>query len=266
MRPVTPKVQLVAITAPHQMALQQFFSDHQLGDICDFKMDNPAERLIEFAGRLCYMSFAPYDPERPIGTNPNVEKVREDLDKYIGNVLKMGHGSILEHVNVTFIFTNVSRIFTHELVRHRAGMAYSQESMRYVRLQNIPFFIRPSLAKNPEGADLIAKTVDYLEETIQRLYEIYGVEDMKNFTEKKEITSAIRSICPDGIGTKIMATGNLRAIRHEINMRAAPSADEEMRIVFHDVASLMKQKFPNIFQDLTQDPTTGGWVLGYPKV
>ena len=80
------------------------------------------------------------------GLNANVSKVREDSAEYLRNILKSGHGSVLEHANFTFLFHNVSRVFTHELVRHRAGAAYSQESMRFVRLTDIPFWF-PDWAK-----------------------------------------------------------------------------------------------------------------------
>src|SRR5262245_24717498 len=85
-----------------------------------------AETLIEFAGRLCYRSWEP-------GLNPNVRKIRTDRGEYFENLLASGHGSVLEHANFTFVFHHVSRVFTHELVRHRAGSAFSQESLRYVR-------------------------------------------------------------------------------------------------------------------------------------
>ncbi len=87
---------------------------------------NNAEFLIELAGRSCYKSFG-------VGLNPNVTRIRENSKDYLTNVLEKGDGSILEHASVTFAFLNVSRIFTHELVRHRAGTAISQESLRYVR-------------------------------------------------------------------------------------------------------------------------------------
>ena len=91
------------------------------------------EALVEFGGRLCYRSWEP-------GLNANVTKVREDSMEYLGNILKSGHGSVTEHANFSFVLHNISRVLTHEIVRHRAGAAYSQESMRFVRLTDIPFW------------------------------------------------------------------------------------------------------------------------------
>jgi thymidylate synthase (FAD) len=87
---------------------------------------NPAETLVEFAGRACYRSWAP-------GLNPNVTRVREDQREYLDNILASGHGSVLEHASFTFAFRDVSRVFTHELVRHRAGSAWSRCARRWCR-------------------------------------------------------------------------------------------------------------------------------------
>ena len=73
-----------------------------------------AENLVEFAGKMCYRSWEP-------GLNPNVRRVRDDHAKYLENILRSGHGSVLEHASFTFVLHNVSRVATHELVRHRPG-------------------------------------------------------------------------------------------------------------------------------------------------
>ena len=99
---------------------------------------NQAELLVEFGGRSCYRSWEP-------GLNPNVRKIRTDQREYFANILRSGHGSVLEHANYSFALRNVSRVFTHELVRHRAGSAFSQESLRYVRLTDIGFRVPPAL-------------------------------------------------------------------------------------------------------------------------
>ena len=99
---------------------------------------NAGELLVEFAGRACYRSWEP-------GLNPNVSKVRTDQREYFANILRSAHGSVLEHANYSFALRNVSRTLTHELVRHRAGSAFSQESLRYVRLVDIGFRVPPSL-------------------------------------------------------------------------------------------------------------------------
>src|SRR5436309_4693411 len=99
---------------------------------------NPGEMLVEFGGRLCYRSWEP-------GLNPNVSRIRTDRREYFENILRSQHGSVLEHANYSFALRNCSRVFTHELVRHRAGSAFSQESLRYVRLTDIGFRVPPAL-------------------------------------------------------------------------------------------------------------------------
>lgn len=105
----------------------------------DLQEASDAEVLVEFMGRLCYKAFK-------IGLNPNVTKIREDNSDYIANILKQKHGSVIEHAYVTFALMDVSRIFTHELVRHRVGTAYSQESQRFVRLEHFQLYI-PNLTE-----------------------------------------------------------------------------------------------------------------------
>jgi len=103
--------------------------------------------LVALAAKRCYMSFEP-------GLNPNVTKVRKDLTEYLDNVLKSGHGSVTEHAVYTFAIENVSRVFTGEMNRHRAGVGISEGSMRYIRYRDIPSWLPTSikLTKNEEVA------------------------------------------------------------------------------------------------------------------
>src|SRR5436853_4708699 len=91
-----------------------------------------------FAGRICYESYEP-------GLNPNVTRIREDPADYFRNIVSRGDGSILEHSAVSFGICHVSRITTHELVRHRVGAAVRQESLRYVRPTEMGFGIHEEL-------------------------------------------------------------------------------------------------------------------------
>lgn len=94
--------------------------------------------LVALAAKRCYMSFQP-------SLNPNVQKVRKDLTEYLDNVLKSGHGSVLEHACYTFAIENISRVFTGEMNRHRAGVGISEGSMRYIRYRDIPSWLPTSL-------------------------------------------------------------------------------------------------------------------------
>ena len=216
------------------------------------------ELITEVAGRICYKSFG-------IGLNPNVTKIRENSKDYIENTLKKGDGSIFEHASCTFAFLNVSRVFTHELVRHRVGVAISQESLRYVRPTSLGFWLPPELEDKKNEVKAI---VENIEENYRSLEATYNWDDM-NFEVKKRVTSALRRIAPDGMSTSIIWTANHRTIRHVIAMRTAESAEVEIRYVFDKVARIMKDKFPSIYQDFesTELPDkTKTWRPKYNKV
>ena len=235
----------------------------------DWRPDSRApggENLIEAAGRICYRSWQAYDPEKPEGTNPNVERVRNDRQAYIKNILSHEHGSVLEHVSVTFILKDVSRVFTHELVRHRSGMAYSQESLRYVRLDNLGFWFPKALAGHPAAEKKFQDVVEYLETVQKDLARIFDIHDIQEFKTKKELTSLFRRLAPTGLGTTIMVTGNLRAFRHIIAARTAPGAEEEIRQVVGEIARVLQREYPAVFQDMTLDEETSQWKFLYQKV
>jgi len=261
-----PKAYLVAKTQLVRDGLDAYLKDIGSPDWQPENGVSDAENLVEAAGRMCYRSWQPYDPQKPEATNPNVSRVRQGNAAYLANVLKSGHGSVLEHVNMTFICRNVSRVFTHELVRHRAGMAYSQESLRYVRLDDLSFWM-PDAAKNhPEVREKFEAVIDFLENTQKELADIFGIQDSSDFTQKKHLTSMFRRLAPTGLGTSIMVSGNLRAWRHIIGMRTSPAAEEEIRIVSAQIAEICKREYPNIFQDMEPEPETGTWRFIHPKV
>jgi thymidylate synthase (FAD) len=215
-----------------------------------------AELLVEFAGRLCYRSWKP-------GLNPNVTRVRGERRDYFANILASGHGSVLEHANWTFALHDVSRAFTHELVRHRAGSAFSQESLRYVRLADIGFRIPPALEPLRER---VLSVVEQLEELQVSAAERLGLDhDGVPFSVKKEVTSALRRLAPIGLSTDIAWTANARTLRHVIELRTAPGAEEEMRLVFDEIARLARAEAPLLFADFVRQDD-GAWLPEHRKV
>lgn len=96
-------------------------------------VSNPA-LLIALAGKRCYMSFEE-------GLNPNVTQIRKDYVAYFDNILASGHGSVLEHTVFNFAIEGISRVFTAEMNRHRAGWAISEGSLRFIRFgENVPYW------------------------------------------------------------------------------------------------------------------------------
>lgn len=217
------------------------------------------DALVEFGGRLCYRSWTP-------GANANVSKVRESSEEYLGNILKSGHGSVTEHSNYSFIFDNVSRVFTHELVRHRAGVAVSQESMRFVRLTDIPFWF-PEWAR--EDKELMDRSIDLLyaiEVHQEWMAKHFNLDDEGvPFSEKKHKTSFMRRFAPDGVATGMLCTINVRALRHIIYMRTALGAEEEIRLVMDQVAQLALVEVPYLMQDYSPNEHQE-WIPEFLKI
>jgi len=257
MKPIEPLVIKLAETRIDEEGLRQLADFYGAQDWLrrarQFQ-SNGAEFLIEVAGRSCYRSFG-------IGLNPNVTKIRESSKDYLTNVLEKGDGSILEHATVTFAFLNVSRIFTHELVRHRAGTAISQESLRYVRPRDIelwlPGDLEPVSGKFHEAIQEITKHYHDLEAQFNW--------DKMTFEQKKRLTSALRRILPDGIATSIVWTGNHRTIRWVIEMRTDPSAEVEIRKVFGKVAEICIRDYPLLYADFTCKELADGTRQYAPK-
>lgn len=211
-----------------------------------------AETLVEMAGRLCYESFE-------IGLNPNVTKIRGSNKEYLENILLKGDGSIAEHGSATFAFLNVSRIMTHELVRHRVGVAVSQESLRYVRLKEIKMWLPDELTDAQKEA--MMKAARQSEEAYLALAESIAWDKM-NMDAKKRLTSALRRILPDGLATNIIWTANHRTLRWVIEMRTDPAAEVEIRMLFDEVARICTRDWPNMYQDFERTPLpdgTGSW-------
>jgi len=215
-------------------------------------MSDNGETLIELAGRMCYRSFE-------IGLNPNVTKIRTDSKEYFANILQKGDGSVAEHGSVSFAFLNVSRVMTHELARHRVGVAISQESLRYVRLRELSFWIPDELNEEQKGA--MARAFEEAEKAYHKLEQSVPWDKLK-MDKKKRITSAIRRVIPDGIATHVIWTANHRTLRWVIEMRTDPAAEVEIRTVFDQVAQICKRDYPLMYQDFvrTQLPDgTGSW-------
>ena len=278
MNEVTPQVFFVGETRIVKEGLMGYFKAIGLEGHCEKYMEespSDGEALVEIAGRMCYRSFVPSGSTESKYVNPNVYRIREGNDVYIRNILDQKHGSILEHIQLNFIFLHVSRVFTHELVRHRAGKAYSQESLRYVRLTDLDFWMPNSILLNSdrdqyekeklETQEVAHETITYLERVQKKLASIWKIDEMKDFHFKKALTSMFRRFAPIGTATAIMASGNIRSMRHEISMRTSEGAEEEIRLVFNEVAKICQKNYSNFFQDMSCN-SNGEWKFENEKV
>ncbi|KHS82282.1 FAD-dependent thymidylate synthase [Pectobacterium carotovorum] len=200
-----------------------------------------AEHLVEASGRLCYMSFG------------ELNQSPKNSAQYIMNLIEKGHESVLEHLNWTFLITGVSRAFTHQLVRHRAGFSYSQLSQQYHDESDAEFVVPVEVKNNPELFDAWKKHIEAcLEFYKTSLLDINSNQKMDNFSKKENmraLRSASRSILPNATETKIIVTANARAIRHFLKMRGSLDGDYEMRMVSEKIYNIVRCDAPALFQD-----------------
>lgn len=279
---VKPKVFLVGFSALHTDGLLDYL---KYTDQMDFyesvlaaKQDgiSDAEIMCSMYAKLCYKSLT-------LGKNANVSRIR-DIRSNLEGCHDTGHGSVFEHVNINFVVTDCSRVYTHEQVRHRQGWAYSQTSGRYCRLDKIDLVWSSLLDPVKDlWMEHLGKTEDlvYLTECklgLRKPPEIPGQFDQYrqrvvesplffrswaddatrdvfrwvpdnsfNFDKRKAITSAIRRIAPNGQANEIGMSVNIRALRHTVQLRTQRFAETEIRDIFGQVYCLTKAKFPTIF-------------------
>jgi thymidylate synthase (FAD) len=232
-----PRVYLVGRASVDDGELARFLADH---DVSAWATDSSraAEILPEVAGRVCYMSFA---KPRPGGNAA-----------YLGHIKEVGHGSVLEHSVWNFIITGVSRSFTHELVRHRAGFGYSQLSQRYVD-ESVADFVEPDcIAEDPGLHEIWCRTMEQAQAAYVKLVE--GLQDRFASEEdrtlrRKLARQAARSVLPNATETKIFVTANARALRHFIELRCNEHAETEIREVAALILDILRKEAPNLFGD-----------------
>ncbi len=196
------------------------------------------ERLAEFAGRLCYMSQR----------NPASRNTRD----YLENIKKQGHGSVLEHANYSILIEGVSRSFTHELVRHRAGFAYSQLSQRYVDEGDASFVVPPAIIGDEALETAWRSQVTQAQQTyvslVESLMERYSwVGDKVH--RRKMAREAARGVLPNSTETKIVVTGNARAWRTMLELRSSEGAEMEIRRCAVAILRMLHAEAPAFFSD-----------------
>lgn len=266
MKHVTPKARLIGKPEINWPAIREFLAEVDGLEWADRvePAGNPAGQILaEFAGRECYRAWKP-------GLNPNVTRVRLDSAEYLMNVIASKHGSVLEHINVTLMLSDVSRVLTHELVRHRAGSAYSQESLRFVRLDDLSFWFPAWALADAELMRRCLSIIDAAEQHQKWMAEHFGLDEAGvPFSQKKARTSFMRRFAPEGLATGIVWTVNMRAARHVIEARTDGAAEEEIRLLFHEIATLLREEFPALFADYSLEPVDGStipvWVPGTRK-
>jgi thymidylate synthase (FAD) len=205
-----------------------------------------SSQLCKTSGQTCYLSFGPRRTKN------------ENAAAYIERLTSAGHGSVLEHANFSFLLYGISRSVTHELVRHRAGTGFSQVSQRYVSGAVLRFVERPEYQEDEELHGLFEERADRAaaeyQEMADRLLERQEggasmlTADYKTDARKK-VQQTARSLLPNETEAPMVFTGNVRALRHIVEMRADAHAESEIRNLAVRIFLCLRTADPILFGD-----------------
>lgn len=220
------------------------------------------EALVKFAGQACYASFG------------EKRTKNKDAAKYFENIKSSGHGSVVEHANYSFFVYGISRSLSHELVRHRAGLAVSQLSQRYVSGSVLRFVEGPECLGDELMHGKFCRWVDAAAEE----YEARAVHLLERQTKgdvtlsaerktdlRKKVQQAARKCLPNETETFMALTGNVRAWRHMCEMRCSEHADVEIRELYLRIYKCLRLVAPTLFEDYAvKQLSDGTYALDTP--
>ncbi len=224
-------------------------------------LDDPTQlpdsaQLCKIAGQLCYMSFGPKH-------SPNAR-----ADQYFTHLKEAGHGSVFEHATFSLLLYGISRSVTHELVRHRAGMAFSQQSQRYVSGNLLRFVERPEYTIDQSLHTQFLQRIDrasqeYAEITASILTWQQGggipiLSAEERTEQRKKVQQTARSVLPNETEAPIVVTGNVRSWRHILSMRASAHAETEIRELAVRIFLCLALLDPILFSDYTLEALPDG--------
>jgi thymidylate synthase (FAD) len=199
--------------------------------------------LVEFAGRACYQSWSKPNPRT------------DDNAGYLKHIIDVGHFAVLEHASVTFYITGISRSCAHELIRHR-HLSYSQLSQRYVSEPDSQIVAPPGMENDPELQQILASAADashaaYAELLAKLEAKFAAAEppDSLGVLRRKQARQAARAVLPNATETRLVVTGNYRAWRHFVAMRASEHADVEIRRLAIACLRRLADVAPTVFGD-----------------
>lgn len=246
-----PGVVLLALPATDLSGMANFLAGYDADLDFPAYLDDPtvlppAERLCKAAGQICYASFGPRRTRNA------------DAAAYMANILSSGHGSVLEHAAFSLLLYGVSRSLTHELVRHRAGTAFSQLSQRYVAGRVLRFVERPEYRDDPELHTLFCSRIDRAAAEYGRLTELLLTRQRQGdqllsaearTDLRKKVQQCSRSLLPNETEAPLVMTANARAWRHIIEMRASAHAELEIRALALRIWQVLRAAAPLLFGD-----------------
>lgn len=203
-------------------------------------------QLCKIAGQTCYASFSPK------------RTMNREAGRYFKNIMESGHGSVLEHANFSFLLYGISRSLTHELIRHRAGFGFSQLSQRYVSGRVLRFVERPEFQDGGKFHQLFLERIDRAYAEYHQLADALLAEQGSGATIlsaeaktdlRKKVNQAARGLLPNETETIMVITGNVRAWRHVIEMRASDHSELEIRSLAVRLFLCLRAIEPVLFGD-----------------
>lgn len=211
------------------------------------------EKLVSAAAKLCYSRVGVMD------IMDNLDK--NNVEKYLGMLMDLGHESPIEHVDFTFGVEGVSRVLSHQLVRHRIGCSYSQQSQRYVKIDQFEYIIPPQIESIPEAKEKYVKAMEADQKCYNELFEILfdknfnrlkseGIDEKHARTqaEKMSIEDA-RYVFPNACETKLVFTMNARALYNFFGLRCCNRAQWEIHELADEMLKMVKNAAPTLFKN-----------------
>jgi len=186
------------------------------------------ERVVAMAARLCYSAAGAEELSERLSD--------EQVQKMVKKMVKLGHGSTLEHASFTFGIEGVSRVLTHQLVRHRIA-SYDQQSQRYVAAHGFQYITPPSIAENPQAKARFDRVIADIRAAYDELKEM-GVPQ-----------EDARYVLANATETKILVTMNARTLMHFFNLRCCYRAQWEIREMAYKMLEAVKQVAPTLFHN-----------------
>ncbi len=184
-----------------------------------------AEYLAAYAAHICYSETS------------KINLTPEEVEALLRKVIKAGHLSVIEHANYTFLIEGVSRVTTHQLVRHRLA-SYSQQSHRYTKVNS--FACPPDLLHNQKALEIYNESIDNA---------IWAYNKLIALGIKKEDA---RYIVPQAVTSNIVVTMNAREVRHFLRLRLSKRAQWEIREIANEMLTLVKKVSPILFEDIKE--------------
>ncbi|MDO5063022.1 MAG: FAD-dependent thymidylate synthase [Peptostreptococcaceae bacterium] len=194
------------------------------------------DKVVTMAAKLCY---SPVGVEE-IGSNLTDEQIEKFLNMLVG----IGHESPVEHTSFTFAIEGISRACSHQLVRHRIA-SYSQQSQRYVRLDNMEYIVPPAIEAIPAAKVIYIEAMEQAQEKYSKLVDQL-IASGKN--EKEAIEDA-RYIFPNACETKIVVTMNARSLFNFFSKRCCERAQWEIKELAYEMLKECKRVAPILFRN-----------------